>query len=107
MNFFLKRHLLKDNAVKILYKTIKNADLWACVAAAMFKIPYEQCLEYDKDNNPQPNGKILRTFAKRLVLYTRYPQRGFYKVSDMIFTCDLDTITHIVKDYQRSILHND
>ena len=73
MNFYLKRHLLKDKKVKELRRQHKNADLWACVAASMFGVPYESCLEYDLDGNPNPKGKIMRTFAKRLVIYTLYP----------------------------------
>ena len=97
MNFYLKRHLLKDKKVKELRDEHKNADLWACVAASMFGVPYESCLEYDQEGNPNPRGKTMRTFAKRLVLYTSYPQGGFYRLSDMLLTSELEAVKDAVE----------
>ena len=89
MNFLLKRYLLKDPEVKKLYKQNKNADLWACVAAVMFNVPYESCLLCNRDNTPNPNGQALRTFAKRLVLYMYCPEGGFNRVVDLLLTDEL------------------
>lgn len=97
MNFYLKRHLLRDKKVKELRHQHKNADLWACVAASMFGVPYESCLEYDSEGNPNPEGKVVRTFAKRLVIYTLHPEGGFYKLSDLLLTSELEAVRDIVE----------
>ena len=99
MNFLLKRHLLKDPKVKELYKQHKNADLWACVASVMFGVPYDSCLLYNIDNTPNPSGQTLRTFAKRLVLYTHYPQGGLNRVANLLLTDELSRLIDAV-DYE-------
>ena len=99
MNFYLKRHLLKDKKVRELRRQYKNADLWACVAASMFGVPYESCLEYDMDGNPNPNGRIMRTFAKRLIIYTIYPNENgsFYRLSDLLLTSEIEEVKDAVQ----------
>ena len=97
MNFYLKRHLLKDKRVRELRGQHKDADLWACASASMFGVPYESCLEYDLEGNPNPRGKIMRTFAKRLVIYTSYPEKGFYRLSDLLLTSELESLKESVE----------
>ena len=99
MNFYLKRHLLKDKKVRELRRQYKNTDLWTCVAASMFGVPYESCLEYDLDGNPNPKGKIMRTFAKRLVIYTLYPDEGFYRSRDLLLTSEIEAVKAAVEYY--------
>ena len=59
-----------DENMKQAY--LDGLDLYANVASALYKVPYDQCLEFDKDGNPCPEGKKRRTACKSVLLGLMY-----------------------------------
>ena len=59
-----------DDNMKQAY--LDGLDLYANVASALYHVPYDQCLEFDKDGNPNPEGKKRRTACKSVLLGLMY-----------------------------------
>ena len=59
-----------DEHMKQAY--IEGQDLYATVASALYHVPYDQCLEFDKDGNPNPEGKKRRSSCKSVLLGLMY-----------------------------------
>ena len=59
-----------DDNMKKAY--LDGLDLYANVASALYHVPYDQCLEFDKDGNPNPEGKKRRTACKSVLLGLMY-----------------------------------
>lgn len=51
---------------------IDGQDLYATVASALYHVPYDECLEFDKDGNLNPEGKKRRTSCKSVLLGLMY-----------------------------------
>ena len=59
-----------DDNMKQAY--LDGLDLYANVASALYHVPYDQCLEFDKDGTPNPDGKKRRTACKSVLLGLMY-----------------------------------
>ena len=48
---------------------MEDKDIYATIAAAAFKMPYQECLEFNPvTHDYQPDGKKRRTEAKSILL---------------------------------------
>lgn len=66
----LLTHMCKDP--KLIETYNNNKDLYATIAASVFKKDYWECMEYWEDGTPNPTGKDIRKKAKGLVLGIMY-----------------------------------
>lgn len=63
-------HLSQDP--NLLNAYAQGKDLYAWMAAIVYNLPYEQCLEFDPSGTENPDGKIRRDSMKILVLALMY-----------------------------------
>lgn len=59
-----------DENMKQAY--LDGLDLYANVASALYHVPYDQCLEFDRNGAPNPDGKKRRTACKSVLLGLMY-----------------------------------
>lgn len=75
-------HISGDEEMQQAYKTGK--DLYAWVAAVVYKVPYNECLEFNPETGAvQKEGKQRRTNMKSVVLGLMY-QRGAAAIAEQL-----------------------
>lgn len=74
-------HMSQDHRLIQSYKDGK--DIYATVGSIVYKLPYEQCLEFHPDGTKNPEGKKRRTAMKSVVLGVMY-ERGAKSVADQL-----------------------
>lgn len=88
-------HMSKDERLIQAYKDGK--DIYATVGAIVYKLPYEQCLEFHPDGTKNPEGKQRRSAMKSVVLGLMY-ERGAKSVAEQI-GCSVQEATKIIKQF--------
>ena len=91
----LLTHLCRDPKLIETYNNKK--DLYATIAAAVFKKDYWECMEHWEDGSPNPVGKSIRSKAKGLVLGIMYGMGA--KLMSSILGVTIEECTDILKEF--------
>jgi DNA polymerase I-like protein with 3'-5' exonuclease and polymerase domains len=62
----LLSHITQDKNLIDTYN--KNRDLYATIGSFMFKKDYWECMEHWEDGSPNPDGKVIRSKCKQIIL---------------------------------------
>lgn len=83
---------------KMIQTYLDGKDLYADVASKVFKVPYEQCLEFNPiTHEMQPEGKKRRTQCKSLILGLQYG-RGIRSIAEQIKSHDGEVTKEDIKE---------
>ena len=91
----LLTHMCKDPKLTETYNN--KRDLYATIAAAVFKKDYWECMEHWEDGTPNPTGKGIRSKAKGLVLGIMYGMGA--KLMSTILNVTIEECNDILKEF--------
>lgn len=90
-------HMCKDP--KLIETYNNNRDLYATIAASVFKKDYWECMEYWEDGTPNPTGKDIRKKAKGLVLGIMYGMGA--KLMSSIIKVSVEECKSILEEFYK------